>query len=44
MVLVDGLGQTTRINFNNGVENPSLPEAQFSFTPPEDVDVIDETQ
>ena len=44
MVLVDGLGQTTRINFNNGVENPPLADEQFDFTPPDDVDVIDETQ
>ncbi len=44
MVLVDGLGQTTRINFKNGTENPSLPAEQFMFTPPDDVDVIDETQ
>ncbi len=44
MVLVDGLGQTTRINFINGVENPPLPAEQFEFTPPDGVDVIDETQ
>jgi outer membrane lipoprotein carrier protein len=44
MVLVDGLGQTTRINFNNGSENVPLPEEQFMFIPPDDVDVIDETQ
>ncbi len=44
MVLVDGLGQTTRISFNNGAENPPLPGEQFHFTPPDDVDVIDETQ
>ena len=44
MVLVDGLGQTTRINFNNGKENQDLPAEQFSFIPPEGVDVIDETQ
>jgi outer membrane lipoprotein carrier protein len=44
MVLVDGLGQTTRINFNNGVENPSLPAEQFNFVPADGVDIIDETQ
>lgn len=44
MVLVDGLGQTTRINFHNGVENPVLPAEQFQFMPADDVDVIDETQ
>ena len=44
MVLVDGLGQTTRINFNNGLENQALPAEQFQFSPPDGVDVIDETQ
>jgi len=44
MVLVDGLGQTTRISFINGVENPVLPAEQFQFSAPDDVDVIDETQ
>ncbi len=44
MVLVDGLGQTTRINFKNGLENAPLPVEQFAFVPPDDVDVIDETQ
>jgi len=44
MVLVDGLGQTTRINFKNGSENQALPVDQFYFVPPDDVDVIDETQ
>ena len=44
MILVDGLGQTTRINFSNSLENQALPAEQFEFAPPEDVDVIDETQ
>ena len=44
MVLVDGLGQTTRISFKNGSENQPLPLDQFDFIPPEGVDVIDETQ
>jgi outer membrane lipoprotein carrier protein len=44
MVLVDGLGQTTRINFRNGSENVPLPLEQFAFVPPDGVDVIDETQ
>ena len=44
MVLVDGLGQTTRISFINGIENPPLPAEQFQFVPPDGVDVIDETQ
>jgi len=44
MVLVDGLGQTTRISFINGIENPDLPAEQFQFVPPDGVDIIDETQ
>ncbi len=44
MILVDSLGQTTRINFKNGVENPPLPADQFRYVPPDDFDVIDETQ
>jgi len=43
MELVDGLGQTTRITMTDGVENAAVPEQRFSFTPPEGVDVIDET-
>ncbi len=42
MELVDGLGQTTRIRFSNVVHNPTLPADQFSFTPPDGVDVIDD--
>ena len=44
MVLVDGLGQTTRISFLNGIENPPLPAEQFQFMTPDGVDIIDETQ
>lgn len=43
MELIDGLGQTTRITMTEGVENESIPDARFDFTPPEGVDVIDET-
>ncbi len=42
MELVDGLGQTTRIVFNQAAENISLPMEQFVFTPAEGADVIDE--
>jgi len=41
--LVDGLGQTTRITMTDGEENQPIPDSQFDFTPPEGVDVIDET-
>lgn len=43
MELVDGLGQTTRITMTDGVENRSIEDARFEFTPPDGVDVIDET-
>jgi len=43
MELVDGLGQTTRITMTDGAENPAIPDARFRFTPPDGVDVIDET-
>ncbi len=43
MELVDGLGQTTRITMTEGVENQPIADARFQFTPPEGVDVIDET-
>lgn len=43
MELVDGLGQTTRITMAEAVENESIADSRFNFTPPEGVDVIDET-
>lgn len=43
MELVDGLGQTTRITMTDGKENQPIDDSQFRFTPPEGVDVIDET-
>lgn len=43
MELVDGLGQTTRITMTGGEENEPIADSQFQFTPPEGVDVIDET-
>lgn len=44
MELVDGLGQTTRIRFSGVVEDEPIPDSQFEFTPPDGVDVIDETR
>jgi outer membrane lipoprotein carrier protein len=38
--LVDGLDQTTRIEFSNLVRNPSLEDSMFEFTVPAGVDVI----
>jgi outer membrane lipoprotein carrier protein len=40
MVLVDRLGQTTRLDFERIERNPGLPAGGFSFTPPPGVDVI----
>lgn len=42
MSLVDGLGQRTRIRFDNVQQNVNLPAAQFRFTPPDGTDVIRE--
>ncbi len=41
--LIDGLGQTTRITMNNGTENEPAEDSRFTLTPPEGVDVIDES-
>lgn len=41
--LVDGLDQTTRITMTDGEENEPISDSQFEFTPPDGVDVIDET-
>lgn len=43
MELVDGLGQTTRITMTEGIENEAITDSRFRFTPPDGVDVIDET-
>ena len=40
MVLVDRLGQTTRIEFDRIERNPRLDASIFSFTPPPGVDVV----
>lgn len=42
MQLVDTLGQKTDIRFSNVQVNPALSAAQFDFTPPKGVDVIDQ--
>jgi outer membrane lipoprotein-sorting protein len=40
MILVDRLGQTTRLAFERIERNPRLPDESFRFTPPPGVDVI----
>ena len=40
MVLVDRLGQTTRLDFERIERNPRLDPQGFSFTPPPGVDVV----
>lgn len=40
MVLVDRLGQTTRVDFERIERNPRLDPGSFSFTPPPGVDVV----
>lgn len=41
--LVDGLDQVTEIEFGAVEVNPTILDASFEFTPPEDVDVIGQT-
>lgn len=41
MILFDSLGQKTELHFSNGRRNPRLDEQLFHFTPPQGVDVID---
>jgi outer membrane lipoprotein carrier protein len=40
MILVDRLGQTTRIEFDHVERNPRFDAATFRFTPPPGVDVV----
>ena len=40
MEMRDNFGQTTRLNFNNVIKNPTIATNRFKFTPPKDVDVI----
>ncbi len=44
MQLQDHLGHLTNIQFNQVVINPTLPSSLFTFKPPANVDVIDETR
>jgi outer membrane lipoprotein carrier protein len=40
MILIDRLGQTTRLDFEKIERNPRLEPGVFSFSPPAGVDVI----
>ncbi len=42
--LVDNLGQTTTMHFKNMARNKTLDNTLFQFTPPEQVDVINEIE
>lgn len=42
LAIRDSLGQTTRYLLRNAVENPSIPESRFEFTPPPGVDIVGE--
>jgi outer membrane lipoprotein carrier protein len=42
MVMFDNLGQTTRIDFESSELNTSIAPDVFSFTPPANVDIIDD--
>ena len=44
IVLIDGLGQRTRISLYAAAENPGFDNKLFNFEIPPGVDVIDETQ
>jgi outer membrane lipoprotein carrier protein len=44
MIIVDNLGQTTRIDFTDVKKNAELSPALFDFEIPDNVDVIDERQ
>lgn len=40
MEMRDSFGQTTRLEFNRVIKNPTLAKNRFKFVPPEGVDVI----
>ncbi len=40
LLLLDSFGQTSRIDLNNMVTNPDLAPDEFTFTPPDGVDVV----
>ena len=44
MTLFDNLGQTLLISFENVVRNPELDQALFTFTPTDEMEVIDARQ
>jgi outer membrane lipoprotein carrier protein len=44
MIIVDNLGQTTRIDFSDVKKNTELSSTVFEFETPENVDVIDERE
>ncbi|MES1189614.1 MAG: outer membrane lipoprotein chaperone LolA [Steroidobacter sp.] len=44
MSLTDKLDQRTLVEFRQFKRNASLPDSEFAFTPPKDVDVIDNSQ
>jgi outer membrane lipoprotein carrier protein len=44
MIIVDNLGQTTRIDFSDVKKNTELSSALFEFEIPDNVDVIDERE
>ena len=41
MVLMDNLGQLTKLRFSNVIKNPKLVATLFNFIPPDGVDVIE---
>jgi outer membrane lipoprotein carrier protein len=43
MAIADNFGQVTKISFSHAKRNQSIDAAQFNFTPPAGVDVIDAT-
>lgn len=44
MVLRDNLGHVTAIEFNNVISDRPVPNSLFDFTPPANVDVINDTE
>jgi outer membrane lipoprotein carrier protein len=38
--LLDSFGQTTRVDLSRMKANPSLPETEFKFVPPQGVDIV----
>ena len=44
MVLLDSLGQTLLLTFTNSQRNPDLAGEYFTFTPADDMEIIDARQ